>query len=58
MDIKNDMTKSNLGMKGFIFAYISTSQSITEENSSRNQKEGSDAEAMEKCYLLACSSWL
>lgn len=50
---KNTMAESNLG-KGFISAYNSTSQSITEGHQELKLDAGADAEAIEVCCLLAC----
>jgi hypothetical protein len=53
------MTKKQLGRKGFIQLTLSTLLLITKGsqdwNSSRSGA-GVDAEAMERCYLLACSA--
>jgi hypothetical protein len=40
------------------FSYISRQQSISEGSQDRNLESGAEAEAMEGCYLLACSPWL
>jgi hypothetical protein len=54
--------QSNFGKKGFIGFFFSTitvhylRKSGQEPN--RNLETGADAEAMEKCCLLACSTWL
>jgi hypothetical protein len=57
--------QSNVGRKGFIWLTLtSTSLFITERKlgqelrQGRNLEAGADAEAMERCYSLACSPWL
>jgi hypothetical protein len=52
------MTPNNLKRKGFISAYRSTSQTISEGNQGRNLEAGADTEDMAGCCLLACSLWL
>lgn len=51
------MTKSNLRSKGFTLSYTSTSQSIIEGSLGRNVESETEAEAMEKLYLLTCFYW-
>jgi hypothetical protein len=55
------MTKKKVGEERACSAYTSTLLFITKEvrtGTQADQKAGADAEAMEKCYLLACFSWL
>jgi hypothetical protein len=52
------MTKRNLGKKVFISVYISLLQLDIKEVWARNLESDADAEAVEECCLLACSSWL
>jgi hypothetical protein len=55
------MTKKQLGRKGFIRLTLSTLLFITKEvrtGTQTGQEAGADAEAMEGCYLLACSPWV
>jgi hypothetical protein len=57
----NSMTKINLGKKGFIWFILPNLCSLLEEitaslKQARNLEAGTDAEAMERCCLLACSS--
>ena len=54
--------QGRVGRKGLIYlTYASMSLSIIEgsqdKNSHRKLEAGADAEAMEECCLLACSSW-
>jgi hypothetical protein len=54
---QNIMTKKKLGRKGFIQLTLSTLLLITKgcrTGTQAGQEGGSDAEAMEGCYLLAC----
>jgi len=56
------MTKGKLGRKGFIQLTLphccsSPKEVRTGTHTGRNLEAGADAEAMEKCCLLACSSW-
>lgn len=39
-------------------AHTFVSQFITEERQNRKFKAGTEAEGMEECCLLACSTWL
>jgi hypothetical protein len=50
--------KSNLGREGFIWLIPHHSSSSTgqELRQSRNPESGADAEAMEECCLLICST--
>ena len=50
--------QSNLERKGFIWVCISIWKSGQELKQGWNLEAGADAEAMEGCCLLACSSWL
>ena len=52
------MAKSNLRRKGFIWLTYpdSIEGSQYRKSLSRNLETGADAEAMEECYLLACSA--
>lgn len=57
------MAKSNLGSKGFISYYTSTSMSIIEGIQGKNQtgqipETGANTGAAEECYFLSSSSWL
>ena len=51
------MTKSNSGKKRFISSYDSPSlREVGTRTQRRNLEAGTEAEAMEECCLLACSS--
>jgi hypothetical protein len=55
------MTKKKLGRKGFIqltLPYCCSSPKEVMIESQAGQEAGTDAEAMEGCYLLACFPWL
>lgn len=53
------MAKSNMGKKEFVSTYSFPSQSIVEaETRGRKLEAGAEAEAVEKCYFLACASGL
>jgi hypothetical protein len=55
------MTKKQVGKERVYSAYTSTLLFITKEvrtGSQAGKETGADAEAMEKCYLLACLPWL
>jgi hypothetical protein len=55
------MTKKQVGRKGFIQLTLPHYCSSTKEGrtgTQAGQEAGSDAEAMEGCYLLACFPWL
>jgi hypothetical protein len=57
------MTQSKLGRKEFISLYFHITvnrwrKSGQELKQGSNLEAGADAEAMEGCYLLACSPWL
>jgi hypothetical protein len=49
---------SNLEIKGFIWLILPHHCSSKEIEKGRNLEAGADAEVMEGCCLLACSSWL
>jgi hypothetical protein len=56
------MTKANLERKGLILftlpqCSLSLKETRTGTQDSGNLEAGADAEAMEGCCLLACSSW-
>jgi len=55
------MTKKQVGEKRVYSAYTSTCCSSPKEvrtGSQAGQEAGADAEAMEGCFVLACSPWL
>jgi hypothetical protein len=55
------MTKKQIGEERVYSAYTSILLFITKEvrtGTQAGQKAGADTEAMEGCYLLACSPWL
>ena len=55
------MTKKQVGEERVYLAYTFILLFITKEvktGSQAGQKAGTDAEAMEGCYLLACLPWL
>jgi hypothetical protein len=55
------MTKKQVGEERVYSTYTSILLLITKEVRTRTQagqKEGADAEAMERCSLLACLPWL
>jgi hypothetical protein len=56
----NNMTKSNLGNKGFIqFSnYCTSLKEVMAGTQGWNLEAGTEAEIIDKCCLLACSSWL
>lgn len=53
--IKTPWTKGNLGRKRFISPY--SFQCTTEGKQGRDLEAGTEAEALEECYLLHFSSW-
>ena len=54
MAVMKHCDQSNLGRKRFIQLMLKSGQELKQ---GRNLEAGADAEAMEGCRLLACSSW-
>jgi hypothetical protein len=58
----HDQKQPGLGRKGFVWLTYSESENplreVNELNPGRNLEIGTDAEAVEGCCLVACSSWL